>query len=65
MSILIDMKYKVDFINSSYCRYYRAHKKEILKAIDKCFSLGDFVLRKDVLEFEGKLANFVGVKYAV
>jgi len=59
------MKYKVDFINSSYRRYYKAHKKEILKAIDKCFSLGNFVLRKDVLEFEGKLAKFVGTKYAV
>jgi len=59
------MKYKVDFINSSYCRYYKAHKKEILGAIDKCFALGNFVLRKDVLEFEGKLAKFVGTKYAV
>ncbi len=58
-------KYKVDFINSSYRRYYKAHKKEILKAIDRCFSLGNFVLRKDVLEFEGKLAKFVGVKYAI
>jgi hypothetical protein len=58
-------KYRVDFINSSYRRYYKAHKKEILKAIDKCFSLGNFVLRKDVLEFERKLAAFVGVKYAV
>ena len=60
-----NMKYKVNFINSSYRRYYKAHKKEILKAIDKCFSLGNFVLRKDVLEFEGKLAKFVGTKYAV
>jgi len=59
------MKYKVDFINSSYRRYYKARKKEILKAIDECFSLGNFVLRKDVLEFERKLAKFVGVKYAV
>ena len=59
------MKYKVDFINSSYRRYYKVYKKEILKAIDKCFSLGNFVLRKDVLEFEGKLAKFVGTKYAV
>jgi dTDP-4-amino-4,6-dideoxygalactose transaminase len=59
------MKYKVDFINSSYRRYYKIHKKEILKAIDNCFSLGNFVLRKDVLEFEGKLAKFVGTKYAV
>jgi len=59
------MKYKVDFINSSYRRYYKTHKKEILGAIDKCFALGNFVLRKDVLEFEGKLAKFVGTKYAV
>ncbi|MFH1894352.1 MAG: aminotransferase class V-fold PLP-dependent enzyme, partial [Patescibacteria group bacterium] len=59
------MKYKVDFINSSYRRYYKAHRKEILSAIDKCFALGNFVLRKDVLEFEGKLAKFVGVNYAV
>jgi dTDP-4-amino-4,6-dideoxygalactose transaminase len=59
------MEYKVDFINSSYRRYYKAYKKEILKVIDKCFSLGNFVLRKDVLEFEGKLAKFVGTKYAV
>jgi len=58
-------KYKVDFINASYRRYYKAHKKEILKAIDRCFALGNFVLRKDVLEFEGKLAEFVGTKYAV
>jgi dTDP-4-amino-4,6-dideoxygalactose transaminase len=59
------IEYKVDFINSSYRRYYKAHKKEILKAVDECFSLGNFVLRKDVLEFEGKLAKFVGTKYAV
>ena len=59
------MKYKVDFINSSYRRYYKAHKNEILRVIDRCFSLGDFVLRKDVLEFEANLAKFVGTKYAV
>jgi len=59
------MKYKVDFINSSYRRYYKTHRREILWAIDKCFSLGNFVLRKDLLEFEGKLAKFVRVKYAV
>ncbi len=59
------MDYKVDFINSSYRRYYSSHRKEILKAIDKCFSLGNFVLRKDVLEFEKKLAKFVGTKYAI
>ncbi len=59
------MHYKVDFINSSYRRYYKAHRSEVLKAIDECFTLGNFVLRKDVLEFEGKLAKFVGTKYAI
>lgn len=59
------MKYKVNFINASYCRYYQAHKKEILKALDNCFSLGNFVMRKDLLEFERKFAKFVGTKYAV
>jgi dTDP-4-amino-4,6-dideoxygalactose transaminase len=59
------MKYKVDFINSGYRRYYKEHRNEILRAIDRCFALGNFVLRKDVLEFESKLARFVGVKYAV
>ncbi len=58
-------KYKVDFINSSYRRYYKAHRNEILSAIDRCFALGNFVLRKDVLEFEEKLADFTGTKYAV
>ena len=58
-------KYRVDFINSSYRRYYKAHRKEILAAVDNCFALGNFVLRKDVLEFEGKLAKFVGTNYAV
>jgi len=58
-------KYKVNFINASYRRYYKKHRKEILKTIDNCFTFGNFVLRKDVLEFEKKLANFVGTKYAV
>jgi len=56
---------KVDFINSSYRRYYKSHKKEILKAIDRCFSLGNFVLREDVDKFEKNLCDFTGTKYAV
>ncbi|MCU0652654.1 MAG: DegT/DnrJ/EryC1/StrS family aminotransferase [Candidatus Pacebacteria bacterium] len=56
---------KVDFINSSYRRYYAAHKDQILKALDKCFSKGDFVLREDVDKFEKNLADFCGAKYAV
>jgi len=59
------MKYKVDFINSSYRRYYAEHKEEILKAIDRCFASGDFVLREDVDKFEANLCKFTGAKYAV
>lgn len=58
-------KYKITFINQSYKRYYAEHKEEILKAIDKCFKKGDFVLREDVDKFEQKLCNFTGAKYAV
>ncbi len=39
---------KVDFINSSYRRYYQAHKAQMMKALDRCFSKGDFILREDV-----------------
>lgn len=56
---------KVDFINTGYRRYYAEHKEEILGAIDRCFEGGDFVLRKDVQEFEQKLCDFTGAKYAV
>lgn len=56
---------KVDFINSGYRRYWKKHGKEVLRAIDRCAKRGDYVMRKDLLEFEGKLAKFVGTKYAV
>src|SRR3990167_2041952 len=59
------MKYKVDFINRSYRRQFEKHGKEYLNAIAKAASKGDFVLRKDVEEFEQKLAKYVGTKYAV
>lgn len=57
------MKYKIDFINSSYRRYYAKHRGKILAAIDRCYKLGDFVLRKDLAIFESNLAKFVGAKY--
>lgn len=58
-------KYTVDFINSGYRRYFQQHKDEILKAIESCFERGDFVLRRDVEEFEQNLCKFTGAKYAV
>ncbi len=59
------MKYKIDFINSSYRRYYAAHRDKILAAIDKCYKLGDFVLRKELALFEFNLAKFLGAKYVL
>lgn len=58
-------KYKIDFINSSYRRYYQAHRDEILKAIDECYAKGEFVLRAAVEKFEKNLAKFTGAKYAL
>jgi dTDP-4-amino-4,6-dideoxygalactose transaminase len=59
------MKYKVNFINAGYRRYFKAHSKEIMSAVRKCYDKGDFVLREDVERFEENLAKFVGAKYAV
>ena len=59
------MKYRINFINSSYRRFYQAHKNEINKAFQRCASQGEFVLRKDVEIFEKNLAKFCGAKYAV
>ena len=56
---------KVDFINSSYRRYYEKHREEMLEALDRCFALGNFVLREDVDKFEADLCKFTGAKYAV
>lgn len=58
-------KYKIDFINSSYRRDYKKHRKEFLKAIDKCYAGGQFVLRDEVEKFEVNLAKFTGARYAV
>ena len=58
-------KFKIDFINSGYRRYYAKHRDEIIKAIDKCFKKGDFVLREDVEKFEKKLCKFTGARFAV
>ncbi len=57
------MKYKVPFVN--YPLQYKNLKKEIDKAIKSILMRGDLILRKDVEEFESKLADFVGTKYAV
>ncbi len=59
------MKYKINFINASYRRYYAKNREKILSAIDKCYSKGDFVLREELAKFEYNLAKFTGAKYAL
>ena len=58
-----NMHYKVPFVNVPL--QYQNLKKEILKTIDDVLSRGDLILRKDVEEFEKKIADFVGTKYAI
>jgi dTDP-4-amino-4,6-dideoxygalactose transaminase len=57
------MNYRVPFVN--FPEHYKSIRKEALAAIDDVLNRGDLILRKDVEEFEGKIADFVGVKYAV
>ncbi|MCH8741635.1 DegT/DnrJ/EryC1/StrS family aminotransferase [Patescibacteria group bacterium] len=57
------MSYKVPFVN--YRLQYKELKQEINKTTQRVLSRGDLILRKDVKDFEKKLADFVGVKYAV
>lgn len=57
------MSYKVPFVN--YSLQYQKLKKPIDKTIQDVLSRGDLILRKDTEEFEKKLANFIGVKYAI
>ena len=54
---------KVPFVD--FPASYRLIKPEIDKAIFGCLERGDFILRDDVSEFEKRLADFLGVKYAV
>jgi len=54
---------KVSFVN--YQVSFRNLKREINKAVQGVLSRGDLILRKDVDDFEKRLANFIGVKYAI
>jgi len=54
---------RVDFVN--FGAQYRQHKEEYDEAIFKCLNEGKLILQEDVEEFEGNLAKFLGMKYAV
>lgn len=57
------MSFKVPFVN--FPEHYKIIREKVLKAMDEVLGRGDLILRKDVEEFEKKIADFVGTKYAV
>src|SRR4030042_1270384 len=57
------MAYKVRFVN--YPRQYQQHKKEFDGVFEEIMSGGDFILRSHVEEFEKRIAEYVGTKYAI
>jgi len=57
------MGYKVRFVN--YPRQYQQHKKEFDSVFEEIMSGGDFILRRHVEEFEKRIAEYVGTKYAI
>ena len=54
---------KVRFIN--YAKDYLRFKKEYDAAWKRINRLGELILRKDIEEFEQRLADYIGTKYAV
>lgn len=58
-----DMKYKVDFINQCYRRFFAKHRKDILASLTDCLASGRLTLREDVWSLEKKIAKVAGTKY--
>ncbi len=57
------MGYRVRFVKPDEA--YQCIKTEIDTAIDGCLEKGDLILRQQLRDFEKRLADYVGVKYAV
>jgi dTDP-4-amino-4,6-dideoxygalactose transaminase len=57
------MAYKVRFVN--FPRQYQQLKKEFNGVFEEIMSGGDFILRRHVEEFEKRIAEYVGTKYAI
>ena len=57
--------FRVDFIRSSYQRFYKKHKKEIEKAINGCFERGSLIAESEVEKFEKDFAKFCKRKYCI
>ncbi len=54
---------KVDFIDLS--RESRKYSGDILKSFKRIINSSDFILGKEVVKFEEKFAEYIGVKYCV
>ena len=54
---------KIPFFNYPYL--FKSREKEFMKIFKDVCSRGAFILQNDLIEFEKKLADFIGVKYAV
>lgn len=57
------MTYKVPFID--YPKQYKSIKSDIDEAYFRCINQGDFIFRKDTVDFENNLAKLVGKKYGI
>lgn len=57
------MENRISFVG--YKLQYQNLKSEIDSAMQDVLSRGDLIMRKDCDEFEGRLAEFVGTKYAI
>ena len=57
------MAYEVRFVN--YPRQYGLYKKEFDRVFEEIMSGGDFILRRHLEEFEKRIADYVGTKYAI
>lgn len=56
-------EWKVRFIN--YPAHYASMRREVLDAVDDVLTRGDLILRRDVEEFESKIAALCGTKFAL
>ncbi|GMO34143.1 MAG: DegT/DnrJ/EryC1/StrS family aminotransferase [Termitinemataceae bacterium] len=54
---------KVPFFDST--REYAQHKIEFDSAVEKVMTSGSFILGKDVADFEDKIKQYTGAKYAI
>jgi len=57
------MDYKVRFVG--YSRQYQQLKREFDAVFEEVMSGGDFILRRHLAEFEKRIAEYVGTKYAI